>query len=85
MNPKWKQHVFALNALLFGLLALFCLMVSWDGLLAWWHLTSRPYEEVRDSPLGEIWSSRWVMPALLFAFAGGLNAAYWLHLRRRKR
>lgn len=84
MQSGWKRHVFALNALLFAVLGLFCLAISWDGLRAWWHFTSLPYEEVRDSTMEPIWTSRWVVPAMLFLVGGLLNAGYWLQLVKRR-
>lgn len=85
MNAAWKIHVFALNAVLFALLGLLVLATHWEGISIWWTLTSRPYDEVRDSPMEAVWSSGKIVPAMLFLAGGALNALHWLHLRIRDR
>lgn len=85
MNGAWKIHVFALNAVLFTLLGLLVLMAHWDGISTWWAFTTRPHEEIRNSPMEPFWSSGKIVPAILFLAGGALNGLHWLHVRIRER
>ena len=82
MNSEWRQFLQGLTALLFALLGILYLAMSWEGISAWWRFTSQPFEAVQDSPLREIWSSGRVVPAMLFLFAAFLNGIHFFQNRK---
>jgi|APTNR8051073442_1049403.scaffolds.fasta_scaffold10129_2 hypothetical protein len=84
MNSEWRQLMHGLTALLFALLGILYLAMSWDGISTWWRFTSQPFEAVQDSPMRDIWTSGRVVPAMLFFFAAFLNGFLLFQDRNRK-
>jgi len=84
MNSEWRQFLQGLTAVLFALLGIFYLAMSWDGISAWWRFTSQPFEAVQDSPMRDIWTSGRVVPAMLFLFAAFLNGLLLFQDRKQK-
>lgn len=84
MNCEWRQFLQGLTALLFALLGILYLAMSWEGISTWWRFTSQPFEAVQDSPMRDIWSSGRVVPAMLYLFAAFFNGLLFFQDRNRK-